>query len=457
MKTLLQHQIDDARFLAERSFAGNFSGMGSGKTLTALEAVRLVNPALTIIVCPPIAMNMWSREAKEHLGIDAQIILTGKTQINLQGKSVLIISYAIATKRSDELRDRCPGVLILDESHACKSTSAKRTVAILGSHGIAGTAAHTWCLTGTPMTRWNDDMFSFLCRAAPDKLKAHIGKLNEQRFRLRYCITQKKKFSAHQRFPVEVVVGNRNTTELNDMLFGTDGSVPCAVRRELAEVWAAMPPMTENRLTIKLDTSPELKAMLKIVEKKTMAQIAEDIRSDAPAMATLRLELGVAKVKDSVAVLVDRLEAGHGPILVGAWHTAVIDALAVSLTDKGYRTGIIDGRTSADKRQWLQDAFNAKELDVLVGQISAMGVAIDLQHGGNRIVVVEEDWSPSVMAQFYARLMRMGQQNHVHIEVLASDTKLEEAVARISRTKAREADKLMDQSSLKSTPEQETS
>jgi SNF2 family DNA or RNA helicase len=49
--------------------------------------------------------------------------------------------------------------------------------------------------------------------------------------------------------------------------------------------------------------------------------------------------------------------------------------------------------------------------------------------------VVEEDWSPSVMDQFYARLWRYGQKKHVHVDTLASDTKLDKALARISRTK----------------------
>lgn len=452
MKTLLPHQIEDARFLASKSFAGNFSGMGSGKTLTALEAVRLVAPLgnpirqdgsrtqVTIIICPPIAMNMWHREFEEYVRKAAQIVKTGTAP--LAQVACYIMSYAIATKRRDELRDLGADVLILDESHACKSTNAKRTQAILGAHGIASGVEHTWCLSGTPMTRWNDDMFSFLRLAAPEALADKIGKLDEKRFQLRYCITQQKKFSAHQRFKTTVVVGNHNTEELNDLIFGAD---PVAVRRELKDVWAAMPPVTQNRLTIPLEMTPELRQMLKDADRLTASQLAEQIQADAPALATLRRELGMAKVKAATLEIAQRIEDGAGPILVGAWHTTVIDNLAVSLTEKKCKVGIIDGRTSADKRQALQDAFNSKYLDVLIGQISAMGVAIDLQHGGNRIVVVEEDWSPSVMAQFYARIMRMGQMNHVHIDILASDTKLEEAVARISANKAREATKLMDQ------------
>ena len=62
-KQLLPHQIEDAQFLASKSFAGNFSGMGSGKTLTALEAFRLARELVTdqvIIVGPPISLRMWA-------------------------------------------------------------------------------------------------------------------------------------------------------------------------------------------------------------------------------------------------------------------------------------------------------------------------------------------------------------------------------------------------------------
>ena len=51
-KQLLPHQIEDAKFLASKAFAGNFSGMGSGKTLTALEAFRLARTgeALKVVI-----------------------------------------------------------------------------------------------------------------------------------------------------------------------------------------------------------------------------------------------------------------------------------------------------------------------------------------------------------------------------------------------------------------------
>ncbi len=256
-----------------------------------------------------------------------------------------------------------------------------------------------------------------------------------ERFQLRYTVRQKKQF-ANMRFPVWMTVGNQRTEELGDWIY--KGGL--AVRRELADVWAAMPPITKTRYTIDLDAAvmgAEIKAQLKKIEKMTVSQI-EQLRQDKdPALATIRRAIGMGKVKAAVEEILDRLEGGQRPILVGAWHTDVIDALVEALSNKGYMVVGLDGRTSAARKAVFEDMFNAGKLDVLVGQISAMGVSLNLQKGGaHYIIVVEEDWSPAVMDQFYARLHRMGQAHHVQVDTLAADLKIEEAVHRISDAKA---------------------
>jgi len=42
------------------------------------------------------------------------------------------------------------------------------------------------------------------------------------------------------------------------------------------------------------------------------------------------------------------------------------------------------------------------------------------------------------MDQFYARLWRFGQEQHVHVDILQSDSKLDKALGAISTTKARQ-------------------
>jgi SWI/SNF-related matrix-associated actin-dependent regulator 1 of chromatin subfamily A len=429
MKSLLPHQIADSEFLAARRFAGNFSGMGSGKTLSALEAFRLVRELVTdqvIIIGPPISLRMWQSEFEEFFPHDtAQLVKTGKTKID-GAATALIMSYEIATKRAVELWRLKARALIMDEAHACKSVKAKRTVAILGNNGLASSVDHTWCLTGTPITRWNDDLYPFLCRADLTGMKERCGGMSTDRFNLRYTIVQSRKFSG-ARYPTKMTVGSRNTDELYRWIFGDN----LAVRRELADVWAAMPPLTTTRLQIGLDMDDELREILNGF--KTVRQIEQAVASNDEHIATARRKVGEGKVLSAAAEIRDRIDIGQGPILVGAWHRSVIDALADELSD--LRVGVLDGRTSANEKGRLQDAFNAKELDVLIGQIAAMGVSLNLQHGGNRIIVVEEDWSPSVMGQFYGRLHRIGQTDHVHIDILDSDDQLSQAVRRISNAK----------------------
>lgn len=445
---LFPHQVAGAAFLSrEYGTKGLFFGMGTGKTLTSIYAARRVGVARMIVIAPPIALPMWQRECTDHMkdvpggapyDAKVQILKTGTTAIQADA-DVVVVSYAIAAKRKDELKawlhEVEPSILICDESHALKSVKAQRTKAILGNCGLADGADYTWLLTGTPITRWNDDMFPFLCRADLKGMRKLLGGATQEKFLLKFTIRQKRQF-AGARFPVQMVVGNRNTDILADFVYGGGH----AIRVDLDEVFQDMPPLTTNRYDIKLDASAELRKALKEMEKHSIAEIKKKLESKEPALATIRHDLGLAKVKAAAAEIAERVESGQN-ILVGAWHTDVIDELKRMLTSKKYKVAVIDGRTSTTAREHITDEWNDGEIQVLVGQIAAMGVSLNLQQGGNQIIVVEEDWSPSVMDQFYARLWRYGQQKHVHVDILQSETKLDKALGRISSTKAREHSK----------------
>lgn len=434
---LMSHQITDARFLAKRSFAGCFNGMGSGKTLTSLEAAKIVKPARILIIAPPIALPMWRDVASDWLDTPSAILATGKQDI--PSEPILVVSYEIATKRKDELAEwaQTAGgdtILICDESHALKSTKAKRTKAVLGRHGLVESFDFNWMLTGTPVTRWNDDIMPFLMRAAKDEIKAACGGLSIDRFNLRFCIVQEKKYTG-MRFPVKVTVGSKNEAELGEILSKV------ATRRTLADVWDAMPDLTHTRYEVQLSNRSEIRDMLKSLGKMSPAEIQKAMQSDDEALATVRRQIGMGMVKDAAAFVSERIESGL-PVIVGAWHTDVIDALYAEL--HGFRAAIIDGRTSSAMKEKITHDWNDGKLDCIVGQIGAMGVSLNLQKGGNNIVVVEEDFSPAVMRQFYGRLHRMGQEKCVHVDTLYADTPLNKAITRIAGAKERSHTRLGD-------------
>lgn len=432
---LLPHQIEDAKFLASRKIAGCFNGMGTGKTLTALQATIEAEVLRVVIIGPPISLRMWAQEASRWTGAKVQILSKGSTPIDRDPEvEILICSYEIATKRQHELmawaREPLNGMrtaLICDESHALKSTKAKRTKAVLGRGGMCEAFEHTWLLTGSPMTRWADDLIPFLFRAAPQEIKKKIGALSIERYNLRYCITQKRTFPGSRR-PVIMTVGSRNLDELGAILAG------CATRRTLDDVWEDMPSLTHTRLAVEVSGVAAINRQL---EKMTMAEIEQALADKDENLATMRRELGLSMIPEAADFIWQRADAEQGAILVGAWHREVIDGLVEALQAKKLRVAKLDGRTPSAMKTELQRQFNEGELDVLVGQIAAMGVSLNLQRGGNAIVVVEEDWSPSVMDQFYARLHRMGQGKPVHVDTLFVENKLSKAVHAISNAKRR--------------------
>lgn len=426
----LPHQITDADFLAQRKVAGCFNGMGTGKTRTALMAAAQVQADRIVIVGPPISLHMWKAEAEDHLGLTAQVLKSSSTKID-RNAQVLVVSYAIATTNAAHLFDWAhvgkTSVLICDESHALKSTSAKRTKAILGKGGLINAFAHAWFLTGSPITRWNDDAIPFLFRACPDVIKAKIGELTIDRFVRRYCVTQKRQFNG-ARFPTTMIVGSRNEAEIGEIMAGV------ATRRTLREVASSMPALTTSRLEI---TPTGISHLTKALDGMTLREVEEKLASGEEHLATLRRELGLSMIKDAAEHILQTKEVTDGALLVGAWHREVIDGLLAAVRATGLRAEKLDGTTNANRKVALQEAFNAREIDVLIGQIGAMGVSLNLQQGGNRIIVVEEDWSPSIMDQFYARLHRMGQTLPVHVDTLFVDTKLAKAVHNIATAKRR--------------------
>ena len=450
---LAPHQIEDGNFLASRfaKLTGNFSGMGSGKTLTDLYAKKLLGDGRHLVIAPPIALNMWQRESAAFLQLPAEILLTGRSKLPDFRVGTVIASYNIMTTRREELCDGLFDTVTFDEGHALKTPTALRTQAALGykKPSIADNVDYAWDLTGTPMTRHNDDVYAFLCRAAPEELRSKIGRLSLRRFWLRYCIVQNKVLPGTRR-PIQTVVGSRNTEELNALLYV--GAARCAVRRELEEVWKDIPPLTITDYTAKMELDSELKALLRKTNKMTMQELDSGIRgsdtTDENNLASLRRKIGMAKVRSVAGAVGDQLDNGDGPVLIGAWHTSVIDALEQELhnnarPDRPLTIAVLDGRTPNKKKSQIEDDWNAGNIDAIIGQIAAMGVSLNLQKGGaNKIAVIEEDWSPTIMDQFYARLRRKGQVHSVGVIRYSGGTKLEQAITRLSAGKARNAARL---------------
>lgn len=443
---LMPHQIEDARFLASRRRAACFSGMGTGKTRTALEAARLADATRPlVIVAPPVALRMWEEEARDHLGLEIQIIKTVRQRIG--PAPVIIMSYDIATKRRAELAElpargrptfsgHCLNTAVIwDESHALKSVDAQRTKAALGRSGYGREFGHAWLLSGTPIVRHADDLWPALCFAHGRALVEAIGgdRPDFERFALRFLVRQTKQYHPRMK-PQRVVVGSVNASQLRDLVYGVYGEGGFAVRRELHDVMQNLPALTERHLHLGLSKIEGLDKVTKL----SAAEARELIESGGEALSTARRLLGEAKVAAAATWARSEVEDGNSPLLIFAWHRSVIEGLAAALREgEDMVIETLDGSTSSAHRDDIVERWTDGEIDVLIAQTGAAGVSLNLQRAGHRCAFLESDWSPGVMDQAIARLRRIGQKSdHVQVDYLDADVKLDSVIHAVAGRKA---------------------
>lgn len=434
MTNLLPHQTKDSEALLSQDHGLNFSTPGTGKTLTDLAVFAKGGFTRGVIIAPSIALTMWAEEITNYLGMSAEILRTGKSPI-VGEPDFVVTTYALAC---DAQFERIAGFLgstdggtkiTLDESHYLKTRTSKRTVGIFGpscngKHGLFGMADRVDQLTGTPITRYPDDLWAQL-RAPKAQVLREWGVESYEQFVEKFCRTAVKQFHPRQR-PQRVVVGAQNMSALQKMLFED-----CkAVRRTMDDVAYSMPPLTTRTLEVALTPNAELTQLVKGLSEERIIQLLSE---DSEEMAKAWKLLGLAKVEDMAEYIAD--SALQGPVLTGYWHRDVGSALRANLEKRKLTVREVNGSTHSDQRDAIRTAFNKGDVDVLLGQISAMNTSWNIQEASAHVIMAEDHFSPGMVEQFYKRVYRMGQKQHVQLDFLKSSNPLDKAITRNRTTK----------------------
>lgn len=434
MITLLKSQVKDGKLMASDGHALNYSKAGSGKTLTTLNADEVAGHSGSLVIAPAIALTMWAEEITKFTGRSVAILRKGTDKIEGEPDFV-VTTYALAAASQAEAlfhhfndtSDDTSQSLILDEAHYLKTKDSKRTRAIFGPactgrRGLFELFDQTFSLTGTPIVRYNDDLWAQLRATKPDVLREHDVDTYEK-FVAKFCYTQLKKFHPRQQ-PTRVVAGNRNQALLNDMLFDD-----CKIIRR--DIPVEMPPLTTR--VIDVERAPDA-TLAAIARKYSVDRITELMAEDGDELALAWRLLGLSKVKGTVEYIAETFTAQRSPILVGFWHHEVADALIRALPS-AMRVVRVDGGTPAKLKDAIRDNFNAGNIDVLIGQISAMNVSWNLQQSGSHVIMAEDHFSPSLIEQFYKRVYRMGQKSHTQLDFMKSQHPIDMALTRVRERK----------------------
>lgn len=436
---LMQTQEDDAKAMVEFGRLCIYSEPGTGKTLTALRALELMQLKTgyipeTIVFCPLNAVTNWLEWAVAYsdatnLGWKIQLIENSMDDIRADA-TFLVCKYGTMSQKTcpilHDFKEWEADAIILDESdNACSATSVRGQ----RIHGVLlkGKEGGIWPMTGTPIRRYSDDLALPLLTMFPAEM-AEYGIHSRTGFKAKFCKVRLMRLP-HMKFGVETVYANQNMDKLHDLLYG--GDEPLAIRRLLKDVAKNLPTITETVIHLGVSLSRKYKDQEKKALENDMDYAAFATSEVLPPnMATTRRMLGEEKVDASSNHIIEHLQGmrangDKSGVLALYWHKAVGVASQDAIEYAGFRVGLISGGTSMARRALLEREFNAGMLDILIGQIATMGMAINLQHGGHTVFFIERDWSRARHIQAMGRVHRLGQISHVNVYELVVDCKME--------------------------------
>lgn len=426
--TPLPDQEEDAALMAAGADLPNFSLAGTGKTITALRAIELAGVQRGLILAPRIAQSMWAKTIKDFLGADVHVIKKGGQAV--PSADFIVCTYDLAWKTPDLFGTFTKGgndvrAMVNDESHKLKSADANRTKFIVGPRtdlvgGLAERFDQVWNMSGTPIRAFADDLWTQVgVYHRPVFAKVGAGSLPQ--FRRMFTFSQLRQYNKFAP-PVMKVVKNINEVRLHDLLYKEIG---CVRRTEIE----GLPKLALRSLEYDIKIPRDLKTYSQAM---SFAQLGKAVASkrDDDALSKFQRMVGLLKIPGLLEHVVDSAEVS--PVLLGVWHRDVGAEYEQHLTKAGLVVQQVNGSTPSGKLDDIQDRFNNGDIDVLVGQMAAMGESWNLQSVCKHVIIAENYPVPSVLEQFYKRVYRRGQTRKVQVDIAVANTPLDEMLYRLS-------------------------
>jgi superfamily II DNA or RNA helicase len=423
------------QFMSHNYFGGILADdMGLGKTIQTIshilkekEAGRAKGPIL--IIAPTSLMGNWESELTKFSPSLSYLTLQGpdrkKYYQDIDQKDVILTTYPLVIRDSEELFKHQFHLLILDEAQMIKNPLTKYYVAIQQLK-----ATHRLCLTGTPMENHLGELWSIFNFLMP-------GFLGSQRA-----------FAQHFRRPIEKLGDDHARTTLTRRI------TPFILRRTKAAVAHDLPAKTEIIQTI--DMENDQRAVYESIRIAMNEKVQNEISKKGlnrsqiiilDALLKLRqaccdprlLKMGESAKKASSAKLTflretlpSMIEEGR-QILIFSQFAEMIALLQQELEALGIPYSTITGQTQ-DRRTPV-DQFQSGKTKVFLITLKAGGTGLNLT-AADTVIHVDPWWNPAVENQATDRAYRIGQAKPVFVYKLIAAGSIEEKILELQKRKA---------------------
>lgn len=395
LKTSLRgYQAFGAKFalVQERVILGD--EMGLGKTMQSLAAMcHLAAKDAThfLVVCPASVVINWTREVERHTLLEVRRLhLPGMkreaaTQEWVAKGGVAVTTFEALRAMPGDL-DVSVAMMVVDEAHYAKNPNALRTRAV---GEWAARSRRALFLTGTPMEN------------RVEEFRVLVGHLRPE------------------------VAENLDITD--EALDGTkfrEKVAPVYLRRNQEDVLSELPARLETQEWVALEGAA-LRAYRKAV-----------LEGNFMAMRRAAFDPGTVKGSPKLrrlAEIVSEAADGGRKVIVFSYFRDVLETVTGVLAGRDGVPGMpvvgpLTGDIPSASRQAMVDEFtNARGPAVLVSQIQAGGVGLNIQ-AASVIIIAEPQLTPSMEEQAIARAHRMGQVRPVDVHRLLCEDSVDQRV-----------------------------
>lgn len=418
---LQEHQERVAKRIEDGESLLAVHSLGSGKTLTALEAAKRVQKRdpegqIVAIVPAPLVSNMEKEIDKHKIGIDK--------------KRFHVTSYEMAMKNGENIAALKPSLVIMDEAHKGRNVGAERTRFV---RWLGANSKQTLMLTATPSYNKASDVAVLTNTLAKKKVLPEDPKDFESAFT--YTTHRSPGFFREAFLNMDPIeeTGLRNQKILQDVL-GKHLDFHDAQKHNKED----FPEKVET--THDVEMSPEQEKMYKYVEGELPVHLRLKIRSGLPMskkeiQALNSFSTGIRQVSNTLdpylasseakeksitpklQKMVDNLHEHSKtiPNFRGVVYSNYLDAglrpYSRELTKRGINHAIFDGSLSAKKKKELIESYNEGKLPVLL--VSSSGTeGLDLK-GTKVMQVMEPHFNAEKINQVIGRGIRY--KSHAHL------------------------------------------
>jgi len=395
LKTPLRgYQSFGAKFalVQERVILGD--EMGLGKTMQSLAAMcHLAAKGDThfLVVCPASVVINWTREVERHTLLEARRLhLPGARRQAAErewaAKGGVAITTFEALRAMPEDLDVSVAMMVVDEALYAKNPNALRTQAV---SEWAARSRRALFLTGTPMENKVAEfrvLVGHLSPAIAENLDIADEALDGTRFR--------------------------------------EQVAPVYLRRNQEDVLSELPGRLETQEWVALEGAAMRAYRTAVLDGNFMA-----MRRAAFAPGTVK---GSPKLRRLVELVSEAADGGR-KVIVYSYFRDVLETVTGVLAGRdgvpgmpviGPLTGDI---APADRQAMVDELTNAAGPAVLVSQIQAGGVGLNIQ-AASVIIIAEPQLTPTMEEQAIARAHRMGQVRPVDVHRLLCEDSVDQRV-----------------------------